>query len=320
MSLITTAFDIHSTAEVVVEGIDLSGRRAIVTGGSSGIGIETARALAKAGDRVTLAVRNVHAGRAVADDIGASTDNKDISVAQLDLADRASIQRFIADWKGPLHLLINNAGIMAVPLERTADGWERQFATNHLGHFELALGLHGALAQGAADQGEARIVVVASSAHTMAPIDFDDLHFERRDYDPWLAYAQSKTANILFAVEAWRRWAADGIVVNALHPGAMETNLQAHLPEEFFANFEVMKGSGMLHVKTHQQGAATTLVAAVAPEFASSGGHYLADCNEASVMANDVPFGPDRDKEVRLWAIDPLSARRLWDLSADLVC
>ncbi len=175
----------------------------IVTGGSSGIGVETARALVGAGADVTLAVRNVEAGSEAAADIVDSTSMENIRVARLDLADRASIAAFVAAWEGPLDVLINNAGVMAMPEEHTAEGWEMQFATNHLGHFALSVGLHDALAAAA----PARIVSVSSSAHFSSPVIFDDLHFAFRRYDPWLAYGQSKTANVLFAVGATKRWA-----------------------------------------------------------------------------------------------------------------
>ena len=192
-----------------------------MTGASSGIGAETARALAAAGAEVTLAVRNTTAGRAVADAIVGTS-----RVSALDLADQAAVRRFVDDWDGPLHLLVTNAGVVTGGLERTPEGWELQFATNHLGHFALAAGLHDALARGAADRGEARIVSVSSTAHMRSGVDFDDLHFVRRAYDPQFAYAQSKTANSLFAVEATRRWAADGIFANAVNPGGIATGLQ----------------------------------------------------------------------------------------------
>lgn len=318
MPLIKTRFGSSSTAEEVVAGHDLTGVRAVVTGGASGIGVETARALALGGAEVTLAVRRVETGQKVAAEISRATGNEAIHVARLELADRASIDRFVADWEGPLHLLINNAGIMAHPLSHTAEGWESQFATNHLGHFILANGLREALAQGAQERGGARIVVVSSSGHTMGGIDFDDIQFERRAYDPWAAYGQSKTANILFAVEAYRRWAADGIIVNAVHPGLIATNLQGHLPEEFHQGLRTMVRDGMVTLKTPQQGAATSLVAAVATEFANSGGHYLSDCNEAEVMDDDIVYEPDRIG-VRRSALDPAAARRLWDVSSRLV-
>ena len=211
MTLIQTPFSKTSTADDVVAGIDLAGKRAIVTGGASGIGIETARALAKAGADVTLAVRNVAVGKAVAADIVASTGNNNVHVESVDLVDRASINDFVARWQGPLQLLINNAAVMASPLIRTAEGWELQFATNHLGHFALTLGLHEALKAA----GNARVVNVSSSGHLTSPVHLDDLHFERREYTPWMAYGQAKTANVLFAVEITKRWKNDGIVANA---------------------------------------------------------------------------------------------------------
>ncbi|HEY9661049.1 MAG TPA: SDR family NAD(P)-dependent oxidoreductase, partial [Allocoleopsis sp.] len=170
MALITTPFGRHSTAAEVVEGIDLSGKRAIVTGAASGIGVETARALASAGAEVTLAVRNTDTGAKTAADITATTGNSRIHVALLDLSDRNSIANFITEWDKSLHILVNNAGVMALPEQRTPEGWEMQFATNYLGHFALTLGLHDALAA----DGAARIVSVSSSAHLMSPIVFDD--------------------------------------------------------------------------------------------------------------------------------------------------
>src|SRR5882724_3793734 len=177
-TLITTPFTAESTAGEVVDGIDLTDRRAIVTGASSGIGIETARALAGAGAEVTLAVRNADAGKRVASEIAATTGNTHVLVTPLDLADQASVAAFVAAWDGPLHILVNNAGVMAAPLTRTPEGWEMQFATNHLGHFALATGLHDAMTFA----GGARIVSVSSSAHHRSPVVFEDIHFERREY------------------------------------------------------------------------------------------------------------------------------------------
>jgi NAD(P)-dependent dehydrogenase (short-subunit alcohol dehydrogenase family) len=225
MTRITTPFGFSSTADEVARGIDLFGRRAIITGATSGIGIETARTLAATGAQVTLAVRNTAADEATAADITATTGNKDIHVARLDVSDRTSVDAFVQAWQGPLYILVNNAGIMATPeLERTREGWEMQFATNHLDHFALTTGLHGALAA----DGNARIVVVSSSGHLISPVVFDDINFRYRAYDPLMAYGQSKTATVLFAVEATRRWAADSITANALMPGAIATNLQRH--------------------------------------------------------------------------------------------
>ena len=318
MSLISTRFDARSTADEVVAGHDLGGLLAVVTGASSGIGVETARSLARAGAQVTLAVRDTDAGRRVADDVTATTGSTDVHVRHLDLSDLGSVEAFVGAWDGDLHLLVANAGIMAGPLVRTVQGWESQFATNHLGHFALAVGLHDALAAGAtADDrlGGARIVALSSSGHLGSPVVFTDVHFERRRYDQWAAYGQSKTANVLFAVEATRRWAGHGIVANAVMPGGIATGLQKHIPQEVKDSWVTMQESGELFMKTTQQGAATTLVAAVAPEFAGTGGHYLEDCVEAPTVADDAQVGAG----VRRWALDPGSAERLWAVSSTAV-
>ena len=226
MTSSTSPFGAASTALEVVEGVDLHGRRALVTGAASGIGVETARALAAAGAETIIAARDTTAAERVAADVRATTGNRAVSVAHLDLLDRGSIDRLVASVPGPLHLLVNNAGVMAVPQRRLSpEGHELQFATNHLGHFRLTLGLLPALRAA----GGARVVSVSSRAHQDSPVVFDDIDFERRPYDPALAYAQSKTANVLFAVEAARRWSDDGILTNALHPGAIaDSNLSRH--------------------------------------------------------------------------------------------
>jgi NAD(P)-dependent dehydrogenase (short-subunit alcohol dehydrogenase family) len=302
MTRITTPFGARSTAAEVAEGIDLSGKRAILTGGASGIGVETARALARTGAGVTLAVRDTEAGARVAADIATTTGNRDIRVARLDLSHQASIAAFVAGWDGPLHLLINNAGVMALPEQRTPEGWEMQFATNHLGHFALAMGLHDALAA----DGAARIVVVSSSGHLISPVVFDDIHFVFRPYDPLLAYGQSKTANVLFAVGAAARWAGDGITANALMPGAIETGLQRHTggirtPPE--------------RRKTVEQGAATSILLATSPLLDGIGGRYFEDCNEAIPVTS----GNGYTSGVAPYALDPGNADRLWEESLRLL-
>jgi NAD(P)-dependent dehydrogenase (short-subunit alcohol dehydrogenase family) len=312
MPPITTEFGRESTAAEVVAGIDLSGRRVVVTGAASGIGVETARALAGAGATVTLAVRNTDAGEQTAADVTETTGNADVDVRHLDLADRASIAAFTDAWRGPLHILVNNAGVMASPEEHTPEGWERQFATNHLGHFALALGLHPALAAA----GDARIVALSSSAHRLSPVVFEDIHFEHREYDPWLAYGQSKTANVLFAVEATKRWAADGITANALMPGAIRTNLQRYVEndpatQERWAEAE---RSGTFHWKSTEQGAATSVLVATSPRLEGVGGRYFEDCNEAAVDDSDRPR-----PGVRSYALDPEAAGRLWEVSLNLI-
>jgi NAD(P)-dependent dehydrogenase (short-subunit alcohol dehydrogenase family) len=312
MPLITTRFGAQTTADEVVEAVDLRGTRAIVTGGASGIGVETARSLARAGAAVTLAVRDTAVGDRVAEDIASSTGSAEVRVAYVDLADLATVRAFTSSWAGPLDILVNNAGVMAVPsLELTSEGWERQLATNHLGHFLLTTGLHDALAEA----GGARIVSVSSSGHLASPVVFDDLHFERREYNPWQAYGQSKTANVLLAVEATRRWADDGIVANALMPGGIMTRLQRYVTQEVKDGWQRMQDEGAAVFKTPQQGAATSLVAAVAPELDGTGGHYLEDCNEAETVANDAEVSSG----VREWALDAEAAERLWDVSAELV-
>jgi NAD(P)-dependent dehydrogenase (short-subunit alcohol dehydrogenase family) len=306
---IITPFTAESTAAEVIAGIDLTGRRAIVTGGSSGIGIETARALAGAGAEVTLAVRNPEAGRRTAADIAGTTGNERVLVASLDLSDQASVAAFVAGWDGPLHMLINNAGVMAAPLTRTPQGWEMQFATNHLGHFALATGLHGALAAA----GGARVVSVSSSAHHRSPVVFDDIHFERRPYDPWSAYGQSKTANVLFAVEATRRWAEDGITVNALMPGGIRTNLQRHVSDEELARLRAAAGGARMMWKTPEQGAATSVLVATSPLLEGVGGRYFEDCGEAEVGVLSARNG------VAAYALDPDAAARLWRVSSEML-
>jgi NAD(P)-dependent dehydrogenase (short-subunit alcohol dehydrogenase family) len=306
-SLITTPFSAESTAAEVVDGIDLAGRRVIVTGGASGIGVETARALAGAGAEVTLAVRNLAAGERTAEDIIATTGNKQVLVAPLDLADQASVASFAAAWDGPLHILVNNAGLMASPEMRTPEGWEMQFATNHLGHFALATGLHRSLAAAAG----ARVVSVSSSAHLRSPVVFSDIHFRRRAYEPWAAYGQSKTANVLFAVEATKRWAGDGITANALMPGGIRTNLQRYVTDEELDRMRAQAGGGAAAWKTPEQGAATSVLIATSPLLEGVGGRYFEDCNEAGLNQ------PGTRRGVAAYALDPEAAARLWQVSVE---
>jgi NAD(P)-dependent dehydrogenase (short-subunit alcohol dehydrogenase family) len=301
---ITTPFTRESTADEVLAGVDLRGKRAIVTGGASGIGAETARALASAGAEVTLAVRNLHAGERAAAEMRSSTGNRKIFVALLELTNRASIAAFTAAWRCPLHVLVNNAAVVTLPeLTRTPDGWEMHFATNHLGHFELALGLQKALAAA----GQARIVVVSSGGHMLSPVVFDDLHFAFRLYDPWLAYGQSKTANVLFAVGASARWCGDGITVNASNPGAIRTNPQRHVDGNLRTPLELRKSP--------QQGAATSVLLATSPLLEGVGGRYFEDCNEAERVTRRA----EDFHGVAPYALNPANADCLWDESMDML-
>ena len=309
MTLITTPFGPHSTAAEVAAGTDLTGRRAIVTGASSGLGMETARVLADVGAEVTLAVRDLDAGAKVAASIIESTGNTGVHVARLELADHSLIASFVANWSGPLHILVNNAGIMALPeLQRTPEGYETQFAVNHLGHFALAVGLRDALA---AAEG-ARVVAVASSGHLFSPIVFDDIHFDFRPYDGWIAYGQSKTANILFAVAAAARWADDGIAVNAIAPGSVPTNLLRY--QERPSGFTLEDGLR----KTLEQGAATTILAATSHLLKDVTGHYFADCAEAHPVTRRpsmTPVTAEFMNSVAPYALEHEGAERLWEVS-----
>jgi NAD(P)-dependent dehydrogenase (short-subunit alcohol dehydrogenase family) len=304
---ITTPFDAAATADQVSEGVDLSGRRAVVTGGASGIGIETARTLARRGAAVTLAVRNLRTVDEVAARLRQETGNPAVDVRPLDLGDPSSITGFTEAWEGPLHLLINNAGVMAIQQRVLLNGWEAQFATNHLGHFALTAGLHRALA--AADG--ARVVSLSSSAHLFSPIVFDDINFDFRPYDPQQAYAQSKTAVNLFAVGASARWAGDGITVNAVNPGAIATPLQRHVGGKLATPVDLRK--------TPAQGASTTMLVATSPLLDGIGGRYFNDNQEATVTDHRPSAVPDLVASVAAYSLDPANADRLWDLSRHAV-
>jgi len=313
MTLITTPFGPRSTAAEVASEAQLSGKRAIVTGASSGLGTETARVLAARGAEVVLAVRDEAAGATAAAAITESTGNRAVRVARLELADPSSVAKFAADWDGPLHLLVNNAGVMSLPeLLHTPQGWETQFAVNHLGHFALAVALHGALA----NAGGSRVVSVSSSGHLFSPIVFDDIHFRFRPYDPFVAYGQSKTANILFAVAAAARWAADGIAVNAVAPGSVPTNLTRHMGRP--AGIALADGLR----KTVEQGAATSILLAASALMDNVSGRYFADCAEAVPVdqrPSMTPVTADFMNGVAPYALDPANAERLWEMSLRMI-
>lgn len=305
---ITSPFGFATTAAEVLTGVDLHGRRALVTGGAGGIGLETVRALAGAGAETVIAARDINAAGDAAEEISTATGNRRITVVPLDLMDRESIDQIAAEFTGPLHILINNAGVMAVPeLRRSPEGHEMQFATNHLGHFRLALGLLPALRAA----GGARIASVSSRAHLNSPIVFEDIDFERRPYDPALAYAQSKTANVLFAVGAASRWSEDGIVVNAVHPGAIaDSNLMRYYDD---STKDGLVNSGRYTFKTPEQGAATSVFVAASPLVEDVSGHYFENCQEAD-PDNPAAAGTDA-AGVAAYALDPAAADQLWEIS-----
>lgn len=299
-----TGYGFETTGDEIVKGIDLSSKRIIVTGSTSGIGAETVRVLASAGAEVTMAVRNVDVGQKVASQITQLTGNAKIEVRQLELSDFNSVENFVSNWHGPLDVLINNAGVMAIPhLQKTPQGVEMQFMTNYLGHFALSMGLRKFLAEA----GSSRIVMVSSSGHLLSPVLYDDINFNFIGYDPWLSYGQSKTACILFAVAATERWRQDGIAINALNPGAILTNLQKHVGGKLRTAPEFQKTIG--------QGAATSILLAVSPIVAQVSGKYFEDCNEAKVVKSR----PDRFAGLANYARDPMSAERLWNLSIELI-
>ena len=300
-------FGATTTASEVVAGLDLTGRRAVVTGAASGIGRETVRALASAGAEVVLAARSQDQADRVAEEI-ASTVSGHVRGAALDLTDLDSVRRFVQTWDGPLDILVNNAGVMASPLHRTRYGWELQLATNHIGHLALAVGLHDALAA----SGRGRVVSVSSVGHINGDVDLDDLNFEHREYDPWVAYSQSKTANVLFAVEAATRWASDGIVANALNPGRIaSTNLGRYTappPTTFDPS-----GTTGVSVKNIEQGAAASVLLAVSPRVDGVTGRYFEDCQIAG------PHIPGTRRGVAAYAVDPERARALWSATDKLL-
>ncbi|MGW7686104.1 oxidoreductase [Kribbella sp. NPDC054772] len=318
-----SGFTAASTTNDVLDGIDLHGKVAIVTGGYSGLGRETVRAFRSAGADVVVPARDVARASAELADVGG------VAVEEMDLLDPASIDafadRFLASGRA-LHILVNSAGIMANPLTRDARGYESQFATNHLGHFQLTTRLLPALR----NAGAARVVSVSSRGHRYSDVDFDDPNFEQREYAPYLGYGQSKTAHILFAVELDERERANGIRAFAVHPGSIVTNLAR------FTDRETLRQGGILDandepvidpargLKTVEQGAATQVWCAVSPQLEGYGGVYCEDVDIAKVHTSDEPdvgvlavtpgaFG------VLPYAIDAENARRLWKLSEELL-
>jgi NAD(P)-dependent dehydrogenase (short-subunit alcohol dehydrogenase family) len=320
---IGSGFGRDSMAAEVIAGIDLTGKTAIVTGGYSGLGLETVRALASAGAAVVVPARRPEHARDVLADSGLTpaTEGGDVSVAELDLADQGSVKEFAAAFLAgaapgagrSLDILINNAAIMASPERKVGPGWESQFATNHLGHFALTNLLWPALA---AARG-ARVVSLSSTGHKLSGIRFDDINFDA-GYDKWRAYGQAKTANALFAVQLDALGRDFGVRAFAVHPGGIMTELQRHLPREEMIAAGWMDEHGKLdpRFKTPAQGAATSVWAATAPALEGMGGVYCEDCDIAD---STVPGSPEaRIRSVDAHAVDREAAARLWQISADM--
>lgn len=312
-------FDRESTVDEVLDGVDLSGRVVVVTGSSSGLGEESARGLSARGAHVAMAARNGVKNSEAAQRIRAAVPDADLSLHELDLADLSSVARFAeqaADGFDRIDVLINNAGVMCCPAGRTADGFETQFGTNHLGHFALTLRLMPLLRSA----GSPRVVTLSSGGHRIADVDLADPNFETTPYDAWVAYGRSKSANAHFAAELARR-CGQPMLSFAVHPGAIPTRLGRHMTPELTETLMArMRASaarqgtgsgGGMRFKSVEAGAATQVWAATSPDAAAHNGGYLADCGPTTPGPGDRGYEP--------WIDAPATAERLWELSERLV-
>jgi len=312
-----SGFGPKTTAEEALAGRDLRGKVAIVTGGHAGLGLETTRVLSNAGATVVIGSRDLKKAQM------AVAKMKNVEIGQLDLASPNSIDRFANAFLSsnrPLDLLINNAGIMATPLMRDDRGYEMQFATNHLGHFQLTARLWEALKKSR----NARVVALSSRGHARGEVDFSDPNFDKRPYDKWAAYGQSKSANSLFAVELDKRGQEHGIRAFAAHPGGILTDLLRYMTDEELSAYGISRENGVIKVpdatkvperfKTIEQGAATTVWCAISSQLNGKGGVYCEDCDIAPM----VPADSKLLSGVRPWAVDKAAAESLWILSEKL--
>lgn len=311
----TRAFGASTTADEVLDGLDLAGRRILVTGGSGGLGKEAARALAARGAQIVLAARSEEKLAAAKADIEAQVPGASLDTLVLDLASLASVRsaaKAFLERYDSLDVLINNAGVMACPLARTTDGFEMQFGVCHLGHFLFTCLLVPALLRGA----PARVVNLSSGGHQIADVDLEDPNYLQRDYDKWQSYGQAKSANVLFSVALNQRLAARGITSNAVHPGAIaETDLARHMQAEDFEAMMAMQPEGaQMTFKSLQAGAATSAWAASAPELEGRGGLYLEDCAVGQVNDSTEVLGGYRSR-----VLDAGRAEQLWAISEALV-
>ena len=308
-----SAFGFESTTDQVLEGINLAGETAVVTGASAGLGIETSRALASAGATVFMLGRDADKLAAAAEGVRQTLPEADIQTGIVDLADLDSVRACASDLgaRAPeIHLLINNAGIMACPMLRTAQGFEMQFGTNHVGHFLLTCLLVPSLKAGA----PSRVVNLSSAGHRFSQMNFDDPNYEQRDYDKWQAYGQSKTCNALFSVGLEQRLGGAGVHGIAVHPGVIMTELSRHMDQTDFDLLLNSRPSGEdLKFKTIPQGAATSVWAASTPELEGRGALYCEDCHIAE------PAQPGGEGGVEDYALDTAGADKLWALSEQLV-
>ena len=309
-----SSFSRESTAEEVVSGLDLSGQVIMITGTTSGLGEESARVLAARGAQVAMLARDPQMNLEAADRIRSSVPNAELSIHQVDLANLASVARFTAeaaDKFDRIDVLMNNAGVMCCPFARTADGFEMQFGTNHLGHFALTARLLPLQRQAE----KPRVVTLSSGGHRISDVDLEDPNFENTPYDPWLSYGRSKSANVHFAAELARRF-GDQILSVSVHPGAIPTNLGRHMTKEMLegmrARAKASSPSGQgLQMKSLESGAATQVWAATAPEIAENNGKYLADCSVAEPGTGEIGYAPH--------IYNPATEAALWELSERLV-
>lgn len=312
---IKSPFGAYTDARDVVAGQDLTGKVAIVTGGATGIGIETARVLAEAGAEVVIAVRKPDLAEAAVADINKTAKGVKASWSMLDLSSFKSIRAFAERWGDkPLNLLINNAGVMACPLAYTEDGLEMQIGTNHFGHFLLSVLLAPNLVEGAKSGWGSRLVSLSSIGHRRSPVNFDDPNFRDRPYDKWESYGQAKTANALFAVGFDQRFKDRNVRAFSVMPGGIMTPLQRHLPLEEQKAMGWIDDDGKVRdgFKTTQQGASTSVWAAVGSELDGVGGLYLEDLAQAAPWTKEAGWSG-----VMPYALDPEQADRLWALSVE---
>lgn len=307
-----SGFGVRSTPSEVIAGVDLFGKLAVVTGGYSGLGLETTKGLAEAGADVIIPARRPDHARGVLAGLGDTAGT--ITVDEMDLGDVASAGGFgqrITDGNRSVDILINNAAIMACPETRVGDGWEAQFATNHLGHYVMTNKMWPALAA----DGGARVVALSSTGHKLSDIRYDDIHFTSK-YDKWIAYGQAKTANSLFAIHLDALGAEHGVRAFAVHPGGIMTELQRHLPKEEMIAMGWMDEAGNINdlFKTSEQGASTSIFAATSPQLDGIGGVYCEDADIANLEDPDNAMG--RFFGVKPYAIDAANAAKLWDVSA----